>query len=205
MPSNKKQFSVGLTGGIGSGKSTVGALFVKHNITLVDTDQIARDVVAPGQAVLKNIQHHFGKHALLEDGHLNRSFIRERVFAQPHDKTWLNEQLHPLIRTEMQNQITLSNSPYCIVDVPLLTENNMAELFSRILVVDCSVELQLSRAMARDSNNEQSIKNIINAQASRAQRQAIADDIVLNNTDLQHLEQSVNRLHRLYLQLSQSN
>lgn len=195
-------FSIGLTGGIGSGKSTVSKLFVDNGATLVDTDQIARDVVAVGQPVLKDIVNIFGKEALLVDGNLNRDYLRQCVFTDPTKKTWLNQTLHPLIRSEMLEQMQRANSAYCIVDVPLLTENNMCDLFHRVLVVDCAVTTQMHRAMARDNATKEGIQRIIQAQASREQRYAIANDIITNESTLQALQKQVNELHHLYSKLA---
>ncbi len=195
-------FSIGLTGGIGSGKSTVSQLFVDKGITLVDADQIARDVVAAGQPVLNDIVHTFGENALLSDGSLNRTHLRQCIFSDPAKKTWLNQTLHPLIRSEMLAQMSNAKSPYCIVDVPLLTENKMSELFHRVLVVDCAVATQIRRAMTRDNATEDGIQRIIDVQASREQRCAIANDVITNESTLQALEKQVTVLHHLYIKLA---
>ncbi|MBO1256435.1 dephospho-CoA kinase [Alteromonas sp. 5E99-2] len=197
-------FSIGLTGGIGSGKSTVSKLFVNNGITLVDADQIARDVVAAGQPVLNDIVHTFGKEALLSDGNLNRNHLRQCVFSDPSKKQWLNQTLHPLIRSEMLSQMNKAKSSYCIVDVPLLTENKMSELFHRVLVVDCAVATQMHRAMARDNATEEGIQHIIEAQATREQRRAIANDVITNESTLQALEKQVIELHHLYIKMAAS-
>lgn len=197
-------FSIGLTGGIGSGKSTVSKLFVNKGITLVDADQIARDVVTAGQPVLKDIVHTFGQDALLSDGNLNRNHLRQCVFSDPTKKQWLNQTLHPLIRSEMLEQMSKAQSAYCIVDVPLLTENNMRSMFNRVLVVDCAVATQIRRAMTRDNATEEGIQRIIGAQANREQRCAIANDVITNEGTLQALDEQVAQLHHLYLKLARS-
>jgi dephospho-CoA kinase len=196
-------FTVGLTGGIGSGKSTVANCFAQKGIVIVDTDKIARDVVAPGQPVLKDIESKFSTRAISSDGSLNRAFVRKKTFENVTLKQWLNQTLHPLIRNTMNKQINNAQSPYCIVDVPLLTENKMQNLFNRVLVVDCPEEMQLKRATQRDDSDEEGIKNIIKAQASREERCAIADDIILNDSSVAKVEDDVTRLHTHYLHLSQ--
>jgi dephospho-CoA kinase len=193
--------TIGLTGGIGSGKSSVARLFAKHGIEIVDADSIARDVVAVGEPVLSTIADYFGDNALLEDGSLNRAFVRQLTFSDPAKKTWLNATLHPLIRERLLSSMHAASSAYCIVDVPLLTENNMKGLFTRVLVVDCSEALQLERALTRDNSDEKVIKNIIAAQAKREERKAIADDIIENTGTLAELQKQVDKLHAFYCSL----
>jgi len=192
---------IGLTGGIGSGKSTVAKLFVQKGIDLIDADQIARDVVKPNMPATLAIAEHFGNAVLLEDGNLDRNALRQQVFSDKQAKTWLDNLLHPLIRETMQNAINVSTSPYCIVDVPLLTENKMQGMFDRVLVVDCSEQNQLERAMARDGSSEETIRNIIHMQASREQRLHIADDVIENNGTVLDLSEAVDELHKTYLSL----
>jgi len=192
---------IGLTGGIGSGKSTVAKLFVQKGIDLIDADQIARDVVKPNMPATLAIAEHFGNDVLLEDGNLDRNALRQQVFSDKQAKTWLDNLLHPLIRKTMQNAIKASTSPYCIVDVPLLTENKMQGMFDRVLVVDCSEQNQLLRAIARDGSSEETIRNIIHMQASREQRLHIADDVIENNGTVLDLSEAVDELHKTYLSL----
>lgn len=193
--------TIGLTGGIGSGKSSAAGLFAKHGIDIVDADSIARDVVAVGEPVLNTIADYFGDNALLEDGSLNRAFVRQLTFSDPEKKAWLNATLHPLIRKRLLSSMHAASSTYCIVDVPLLTENNMKGLFTRVLVVDCNEALQLERALARDNSDEKIIKNIIAAQATREERKAIADDIIDNTGTLAELQKQVDKLHAYYCSL----
>lgn len=193
--------SIGLTGGIGSGKSTVARMFANYGIDIIDADSIARDVVAVGEPVLSAIANYFGDNALLEDGSLNRAFVRQLTFSDPTKKAWLNATLHPLIRERLLSNMHAASSAYCIVDVPLLTENNMKGLFNRVLVVDCSEALQLQRALARDNSEETVIKNIIAAQATREERKAIADDIIDNTGTLAELQKQVDKLHAFYCSL----
>ena len=147
------KFVVGLTGGIGSGKSAVTALFEKHDIDIIDADEVARDVVAIGSEGLAQISAYFGSDILLESGALDRAAMRERVFNNENEKAWLNELLHPLIRARMLDLINESLSPYCILSVPLLVENKLTSMCQCVVVVDCPEQMQLQRAIQRDGNN----------------------------------------------------
>jgi len=189
---------IGLTGGIGSGKSTVANLFAEKSITVIDTDQLARDVTLPGQAALHKIVEKFGEGILLPDKTLNRAQLRKIIFADPHKRRWLEKLLHPLIRTEMQQLIAATKSPYCIVVIPLLLETEPNPLIKRILVVDALEEQQIWRAKMRDNLSEGEIKAIIYTQVTREQRLAAADDIIYNNGTLEELALQVEKLHQLY-------
>ncbi|MEW9797233.1 dephospho-CoA kinase [Alteromonas sp. CYL-A6] len=193
---------IGLTGGIGSGKTAVSDAFAAHGITIVDADVIARDVVMPGTPGLAQITGHFGKGILLNDGSLDRHALRERVFHHPEEKAWLNGLLHPLIRESMTEAVSKATSPYCILSVPLLVENGLTTMVSRVLVVDCPESLQLARAMRRDGSSEATIRNIMASQASRDQRLAAADDVVDNSGTLDELTAQVTALHRNYLAMA---
>lgn len=191
----RNQFVVGLTGGIGSGKSAATALFSKHNIDIIDADEVARDVVAIGSEGLQAISEHFGDDILLSDGSLNRPQLREKVFSNSDKKVWLNNLLHPLIRERMIALINESQGPYCILSVPLLVENNLTTMCNHVVVVDCPEEMQLSRAMQRDGSSEQTIKSIMASQATREVRLKAADDVLDNSDSLQHLAKQVDALH----------
>ncbi len=193
---------IGLTGGIGSGKSAASDAFAALGVDVVDADVIARDVVAPSSEGLQKITAHFGDTVLLPDGTLDRAAIRERVFAAPDEKAWLDGLLHPMIREHMQTAINAATSPYCILAVPLLVENNLVAMVDRVVVVDCPESLQLSRALKRDGSSEQTIRNIIAAQASREARLAVADDIIDNSGSLDALKTRVRQLHLNYCRLS---
>lgn len=195
---------IGLTGGIGSGKTTVANLFGDYGIDLIDADIIARDVVAIGSRGLCRIIEKFGNSILLNDGNLDRSQLRAAIFSDPHLKNWLNQLLHPLIREQMLADIDRATSPYCLLIVPLMVENNLQTLTDRLLVVDVDQQTQIMRTQQRDNVSLEQIKNIIAAQASRQQRLDAADDIICNNGDNQALLTQVAQLHQHYLALAQA-
>ena len=200
-------YVVGLTGGIGSGKSTIAELFVELGVLVIDADLVARQVVEKGSPLLAEIAVHFGPEILLEDGALNRAALREKVFNHEREKQWLNQLLHPAIRHEMLRQLAAQQAPYCIFMVPLLIENNLIALCQRILVVDVSEQTQMTRASQRDNNQLALIKNIMQSQVSRSERLQHADDVINNDADLSEslpqLKQKVLSLHHLYLQLAE--
>lgn len=200
-------YVVGLTGGIGSGKSTIAELFAELGVPIVDADLVARQVVEKDSPLLAEIATHFGPEILLEDGALNRAALREKIFANETQKQWLNQLLHPAIRHEMLRQLAAQQAPYCIFMVPLLIENNLTALCQRILVVDVLEHTQVERACQRDNNQVEQIKRIMQSQVSRQERLKYADDVINNNEDLiaslPQLKQKVLDLHHLYLQLAE--
>lgn len=200
--SPKKRFVVGLTGGIGSGKSAATCEFERLGIDIVDADVVARDIVDVGTQGLSEIEMYFGEGILLDDGTLNRAALRDRVFSNSDAKEWLNNLLHPLIRARMQHLIELSTSQYCILSVPLLVENKLTTLCDKVIVVDCPTSTQLERAMLRDGSSEKTIKSIMASQASRETRLNAADYVLHNNTTLSALADQVNTLHATLLTLS---
>lgn len=197
-------YIVGLTGGIGSGKSTIGDLFAKLGVPVIDADIIAREVVAKDSPLLAKITEHFGKEVLTEAGELNRAKLRQIIFSNQNEKTWLNQLLHPAIRNEMLLQIEQCQQPYLILMVPLLIENNLTSLCDRVLIVDVLPEIQLERAAKRDKNKIETIKNIMNSQVSREERLNYADDVIDNNRPLEQglpiIEKQVEQLHQIYLE-----
>lgn len=201
-------YIVGLTGGIGSGKSTIADLFAELGVPLVDADVVAREVVAKGSPLLAEICAHFGEQVLNEQGELNRAALREIVFQNPQETQWLNALMHPAIRAEMQRQLAAQTAPYTLFVVPLLIENKLTALCDRVLVVDVSVETQLARAALRDSNNIAQIQRIMNAQVSREERLKWADEVINNDAPLSQnlpaLRQKVLELHQFYLQLAEA-
>lgn len=198
------QLIVGLTGGIGSGKTTVSDLFAAKGIDIVDADVIARDVVKPGTPALSEIASYFGDGILTAQGELDRKALRDIVFSSPEKKDWLNSLLHPAIRNEMISQCQSANSPYCILSVPLLVENGLNKLVNRVLVVDVTESNQVSRTASRDDTSEKQVQQIMAAQASRQERLAAADDIVDNNGEPDALKVQIERLHEQYLSIVSS-
>ncbi|MBO6228667.1 MAG: dephospho-CoA kinase [Shewanella sp.] len=196
------KFVVGLTGGIGSGKTTVANLFAAEGITLVDADIVAREVVALGSKGLEAIVTHFGAEILTPEGELDRAKLRQRIFSHPEEREWLNQLLHPMIRQEMLAQVEKATSAYVIMVVPLLFENGLDRLVNRTLVVDISPELQINRTVKRDNVDASQVNNIISSQCSRSEKLARADDIIDNQGEISNLKREVQALHQRYLQLS---
>lgn len=196
-------YVVGVTGGIGSGKSTVADLFAELDVVVVDADIIAREVVAPGEPVLDAIGAYFGPEVIQTDGSLNRALMRERIFENSAYRHWLEALLHPLIRERMIEECQNARSAYCLLVVPLLVENKLTELCQRVLVIDASPEVQIARSVRRDSSNEAQIKAMMATQASREQRLSAADDVLDNNgCDIAELKAAVLQLHEQYLALA---
>ncbi len=196
-------FVVGLTGGIGSGKTTVANLFAKLGVDLVDADVISREVVAKGSQGLAKIVEHFGEQILLSNGELDRAKLREKIFSQPTEREWLNGTIHPLVRQEMLNQLQNCHSNYTILIVPLLFENGLDSLVNRTLVVDISPEMQIRRTTERDGVSAQQVQSIIDSQTSREEKLAKADDVISNHGSLSALQSKVARLHDKYLKLAE--
>lgn len=198
----KRKLIIGLTGGIGSGKSEVSRRFQSLGIVVVDADEVARLVVEPGQAALADIATHFGSHIVSVDGRLNRALLRKIIFSQPEEKRWLEALLHPLINQEIRQQLADATSPYTMLSSPLLLETRQHELVDRILVIDASEALQVARAGSRDGNSSEQIKAIMATQLSREARNSLADDIIHNHGDLLELDEQVNTLHQQYMALT---
>lgn len=192
-------YIVALTGGIGSGKSTVADAFSRLGIAIIDADIIARQVVEPHTPGLHAIAAHFGQSVINVDGTLNRRLLRERIFSQPAEKAWLNALLHPMIHQETQRQIAGSTSPYVLWVVPLLVENQLQHKADRILVIDVSPETQLQRTMLRDNVSREHAEQILAAQATREARLAVADDVIDNDGAPDRIASDVARLHAQYL------
>ncbi|HAZ94306.1 MAG TPA: dephospho-CoA kinase [Porticoccaceae bacterium] len=192
---------IGLTGGIGSGKSTVAKAFKALDIASVDADYASRAVVEPGMPALQAIEAHFGPALILPDGTLNRSALRDIIFADAEQKTWLESLLHPLIRDWIltQLQASLANSPYVILESPLLFETDQHQLVSTVILVDVPVELQLERAAARDGNTADQIQSIINAQMSREDKLERADTVFDNSLSEDSIAPRVLGLHQQFL------
>jgi dephospho-CoA kinase len=193
---------IGLTGGIGSGKSEVARQFTALGAGVIDTDIIARQLVEPGQPALTEIAAVFGREVLETSGRLDRDRLRRLVFADPARRKQLEDILHPRIRAQALQEADRTDAPYCLLVIPLLVETAADYQLDRILLVDCPEALQRQRIRARDALSDAEIDAILAAQANRAARQAVADDIILNDSDLQSLTVAVERLHRRYLALS---
>ncbi|MEY3976908.1 MAG: dephospho-CoA kinase [Pseudomonadota bacterium] len=193
---------IALTGGIASGKSAVAALFEAHGVPVIDSDVIARDVVAPGSPALAAIRRRFGDVVLQSDGSLDRRALREQVFADPTARRDLETITHPAIRERMQAWSQTAPGPYQIHMIPLLVESGGRRDFDRVLVVDCPEALQIQRVMQRDGVDASSAQKVLDAQASRAERLAIADDVIVNDGDRSKLSGDVDALHERYLKLS---
>lgn len=193
---------IGLTGGIGSGKSTVAALFKTYAVPVIDADVIAHQLTQTGQAAVTEIAQTFGAAVLQPDGSLNRAWLRTLIFSNPEKKQQLEAILHPLIYHQMQTQLALLDSPYCLLCIPLLIENQRTAFVDRILVVDCPESLQIQRVKQRDKLSLGQIHAIMAAQVSRAERLNAADDILDNSKQTAQLAPQVKTLHNSYLQFS---
>ena len=193
---------IGLTGGIGSGKSTVTQLFADFSIPIIDADVIAHQITQPNQPALKLIAENISNETINNDGSLNRDKLRALIFSQPHQKQQLENLLHPLVYAEIAAQIAELNTAYCIVSVPLLIETQKTQMVDRVLVIDCSEQQQIQRVMQRSQLTKAQVHAIMATQASRAQRQAVADDIIDNSNSFIHLAEQVKKLHNSYLLLS---
>ena len=198
-----KKLIIGLTGGIGSGKSQAADCFKQLGIDIIDADIVARDIIEPGSKILETVVKHFGQSILKTNGSLDRKKLGEFIFEHPDERAWLEQLLHPEIREQMKKLARASSSPYCVMVIPLLIETLPNPLIDRILVIDCSESLQKQRVMARDSSNEAAVEAIFNAQVSRQERLDKADDVIDNSGNINQLLAQVERLHQHYLTLCQ--
>lgn len=196
---------IGLTGGIGSGKTAASDYFNALGINIVDADVVARFIVEPNTPALSKITAHFGQGILLANGALDRPQLRRLIFNNAKQKSWLEQLLHPLIRKEITQQLSRSNSAYTLLVSPLLLETDQYQLCSRILVIDVAEKIQIERATQRDGTNKQQIKHIIASQIDRAARLEKADDVVDNSQDLTHLQQQLAKLHCYYLEIAHNH
>jgi dephospho-CoA kinase len=196
-----KPWILGLTGGIGSGKSAAAQHFIDLGVHLVDADNAARWVVEPGRPALAKIVEHFGPQVLQASGELDRSALRGLIFQDPEQRRWLETLLHPLIGQEIISYLARAESPYAILVSPLLVESGQYKMTQRVLVIDAPEQLQIQRTMQRDSTSEEQVQAILKAQASREQRLSHADDVLINDRDPAWLKSEVERLHHFYLTL----
>ncbi|MFT6207814.1 MAG: dephospho-CoA kinase [Colwellia sp.] len=200
---NTQKTVIGLTGGIGSGKTTIANFFSNLGVDIIDADIAARTVVKPGNIALAKISQYFGLEFIQPDGTLNRPLLRSQIFSNEQDKRWLNNLLHPLIRQTMLEEIQQSQSPYCLLVAPLLIENNLQGLVARILVIDIKESEQVKRAASRDPSSVDEIKRIMASQISREKRLAYADDIINNSqNDLSIIKSDVIKLDQKYRNLA---
>jgi dephospho-CoA kinase len=195
---------IALTGGVASGKSTVARLFQALGAKLIDTDQVSRDIVAPGMPALAAVVEQFGAGVLREDGTLDRARLRELVFADPSARVRLESITHPAIRERVTELCARAGGPYQIIAVPLLVETGTQRNYDRVLLVDCDPQVQLARLMARDGLDREQARRILAAQAPRESRLAVADDVIVNESDAAALAPRVESLHRGYLRLAGS-
>jgi len=193
---------IGLTGGIGSGKSTVAGEFSKLGVPVLDTDQLARELVIPGQPALQEIVAHFGPRSLHDDGTLDRAYLRTRIFSDSSDKQALEAILHPRIRQRVRQWLATITSPYCIVMIPLLLETRQSDLVDRILVVDAPEKEQLKRVAARDGLSHNAVAGIMAAQIDRKTRLSTADDIIVNDAGVDVLIERTRKLHMHFMDIS---
>ena len=190
---------VGLTGGIGSGKSTAAKLFAHHGVTVIDADAIARSVIAPATPVYQAVVAQFGQEVVADDGQIDRQALKKIVFNDAKQRQILEAMLHPSIIQQMHHQAQQATSAYCIMAIPLLLETKLQHIVDRVLVIDVTADTQIARAQLRDDIAAADVRQIMQAQVSRAARLAAADDIIHNDGNLDELEQQVNDLHRQYM------
>ena len=192
---------IGLTGGIGSGKSATAKYFKDVGIDIIDADYVAKNALIKNSAGYKLFIHKFGNKFLDKKNEIDRSLLRSEVFSKPDKKIELEKIIHPLVSEEILSFINNSRSPYCIVMVPLIFETNSSSNYDRVLVIDCNEEVQISRASLRDNQTVKEIKKIIANQASRKERLSIAHDVILNNSSLENLKKQVINKHNYYMEL----
>ncbi|MDN3609049.1 dephospho-CoA kinase [Vibrio ostreicida] len=195
-------YVVGLTGGIASGKTTIANLFNFHfGIDVIDADIIARQVVEPDTEGLNAITKRFGQSILYQDGTLNRAKLRDVIFSSEQEKDWINRLLHPIIREKMRAEVDQTSSPYAMLVIPLMVENNLQSLADRVLVVDVDPQVQISRTTKRDGVPVEQVLSTLKAQASQSERLAIADDVINNNAKNEELLPQITELHQKYLEM----
>lgn len=192
-------YRVGLTGGVASGKSTVTKIFRGLGVPIIDTDELARDVVEPGQPPLERLVERFGRSILTADGHLDRPALRTIVFSDPMARADLEALIHPAIGAAAEARSAAAGGPYQILVIPLLVEKNLASQMDRVLLIDCDEELQITRLRARDGATVAEARAILNAQASRTARLEVAHDVIRNDGALTQLQPQVSALHTQYL------
>jgi len=194
--------TIALTGGIGSGKSIVASLFEELNVPVIDSDKISKNITLPTGACFHNIVNEFGEKILTKEGKIDRKRLRKIVFENNEDRIKLENILHPIIFKNINSEISLINYPYSIIVIPLLIETKSTHQFDRVLLIDIPENLQLERVAKRDKIPPEFLKKIIRAQATREERLKYADDIIINDSEIINLDNSVRVLHKKYLELS---
>ncbi|MDB2369946.1 dephospho-CoA kinase [Gammaproteobacteria bacterium] len=192
---------IGLTGGIGSGKSAAANFFHSEGVTVLDADQLAREVIEKNTPGFQSIVDYFGSDIIGEDGSIDRAKLRQEIFDDKEKKKAIESITHPLVRDLMAERIAASTSPYSIIMVPLIFETNSMSAYNRILVIDCDTKLQLERATLRDNNSSEQIQKILDSQCSRTERLSIANDVIPNNDTLENLKTRSLAMHKFYLGL----
>ncbi|MDC1043102.1 dephospho-CoA kinase [Gammaproteobacteria bacterium] len=192
---------IGLTGGIGSGKSAAANFFHSEGVTVLDADQLAREVIEQNTPGFQSIVDYFGSDIIGEDGSIDRAKLRQEIFDDKEKKKAIESIIHPLVRDLMAERIAASTSPYSIIMVPLIFETNSMSAYNRILVIDCDTKLQLERATLRDNNSSEQIQKILDSQCSRTERLSIANDVIPNNDTLENLKTRSLAMHKFYLGL----
>jgi dephospho-CoA kinase len=192
---------IGLTGGIGSGKSVASDKFASLGITVVDADVASRTVVKPGKPALQEIESHFGSEIITEDGQLDRAKLREIIASDAKERKWLESVLHPRIGEQIAKEISESTSPYTLFVAPLLLETNSQEMCARVVVVDVPNDVQVERTAKRDKVPTDQVEQMVSAQMEREKRLEKADDVLLNTSTIEELEKKVEQLHKKYLQM----
>ncbi|MDP3704913.1 MAG: dephospho-CoA kinase [Legionellaceae bacterium] len=195
-------YCVGLTGTIASGKSTVAAIFAKHGIHVISADHIARLLTSPGQPALQDIINHFGSSIITSSGELNRRKLRELIFKNTTDRIWLEELLHPLIRTKIEEEIKGKDALLCIIEIPLLTNLSHYPYLNRVLLILANHEQQIARLMSRDKNSEEQALAILATQASEEHYKSLADDVLINDESLDKLQEKTHKLISMYMDFS---
>lgn len=193
---------IGLTGGIGSGKTTAAHLFAKHGVPVIDADAIARDITQPGLPAYDAILSRYSAVILQDNRSLNRDLLRKIIFTDPAERAWLEKLLHPIIRQRMEESIKGLSAPYCIVVIPLLVESGPYPFIDRILVIDTPESKQLERVAVRDQTKSQQVEAILLTQAPRQQRLEAANDVIMNEGTLTELAMRIDLMHQAYLQLA---
>lgn len=195
--------TIGLTGGIGSGKTVVANIFASLGVPLIDADAIAKELTLKNQPSYHAIAKYFGTEIMKADGEIDRKKLRILIFQKPNAKKWLENLLHPQIRKTIEDRVSAVTHPYCIISIPLLIENQAYNYVDRILVIESRLELRIERTMIRDQIPREEVLKVIKSQVTSEERLLLADDIIFNNGDLESLSQEIDKLNTMYLKLSE--